>query len=56
MEESLSRELSPDMLEPDREGEHKDFLCLYKELFALKKIDSGMYSPLVLAYIGDADL
>lgn len=54
MEESLSRELPPDMLEPGREGEHKDFLCLYKELFALKKIDSGMYSPLVLAYIGDA--
>lgn len=29
-------------------------LSFYKEAFGLKDVDAGMYSPLVLAYVGDA--
>ena len=50
MEESLSREEMPETADRDQ----ADFLTLYKERFGLKKMDPGMYSPLVLAYIGDA--
>lgn len=50
MEESLSREEMPETADRDQ----ADFLTLYKERFGLKKTDPGMYSPLVLAYIGDA--
>ena len=31
-----------------------NFLTFYKEIFRLKQADAGTYSPLVLAYIGDA--
>ncbi|MFR1833612.1 MAG: Mini-ribonuclease 3 [Lachnospiraceae bacterium] len=31
-----------------------NFLTFYKEIFRLKRADAGTYSPLVLAYIGDA--
>lgn len=31
-----------------------NFLAFYKEIFGLKQADAGTYSPLVLAYIGDA--
>lgn len=34
--------------------ESVNFLAFYKEQFGLKQADAGMYSPLVLAYIGDA--
>lgn len=34
--------------------ESVNFLVFYKEQFGLKQADAGMYSPLVLAYIGDA--
>ena len=34
--------------------ESVNFLAFYKEQFGLKQPDAGMYSPLVLAYIGDA--
>jgi len=29
-------------------------LSFFKETFRLKDVDAGMYSPLVLAYVGDA--
>ena len=29
-------------------------LSFFKEAFQLKDVDAGMYSPLVLAYVGDA--
>ena len=29
-------------------------LSFFKEAFRLKDVDAGMYSPLVLAYVGDA--
>ena len=29
-------------------------LSFFKEAFQLKEVDAGMYSPLVLAYVGDA--
>ncbi len=29
-------------------------LSFFKEAFRLKEVDAGMYSPLVLAYVGDA--
>lgn len=29
-------------------------LSFFKEAFRLRKVDAGMYSPLVLAYVGDA--
>lgn len=32
----------------------EESLKLMKEAFHLKEVDAGMYSPLVLAYIGDA--
>lgn len=32
----------------------EESLSFFKETFRLKDVDAGMYSPLVLAYIGDA--
>lgn len=32
----------------------KDFLANYKQCMGLEPVDAGSYSPLVLAYIGDA--
>ena len=32
----------------------KDFLAYYKKTMRLEPVDAGSYSPLVLAYIGDA--
>lgn len=32
----------------------EESLSFFKEAFRLKPVDAGMYSPLVLAYIGDA--
>ena len=32
----------------------KDFLAYYKDAMRLEPVDAGSYSPLVLAYIGDA--
>jgi len=32
----------------------EESLSFFKEAFRLKEVDAGMYSPLVLAYIGDA--
>lgn len=32
----------------------EESLGFFKEAFRLKEVDAGMYSPLVLAYIGDA--
>ena len=32
----------------------EESLSLFKEAFRLKEVDAGMYSPLVLAYLGDA--
>ena len=29
-------------------------LSFFKEAFQLEEVDAGMYSPLVLAYVGDA--
>ena len=29
-------------------------LSFFKEAFRLEEVDAGMYSPLVLAYVGDA--
>ena len=34
----------------------KDFLAYYKKTMRLEPVDAGSYSPLVLAYIGDADV
>ena len=34
--------------------ENTDFLAYCKNALHLQKVDAGMYSPLVLAYIGDA--
>ena len=34
--------------------ESVNFLTFYKETFGLKRADAATYSPLVLAYIGDA--
>ncbi len=34
--------------------ESVNFLTFYKEIFGLKRADAATYSPLVLAYIGDA--
>lgn len=46
MEESVTEVKAPE--------KGKDFLAYYKECFGLKKANAGMYSPLVLAYMGDA--
>ena len=32
----------------------EESLSFFKETFQLKDVDAGMYSPLVLAYVGDA--
>ena len=32
----------------------RESLSFFKEAFQLKDVDAGMYSPLVLAYVGDA--
>lgn len=48
------------VLEDTREGVKwksitlKDFLAYYKKTMRLEPVDAGSYSPLVLAYIGDA--
>ena len=31
-----------------------EFLAYYRQCMRLKPVDAGIYSPLVLAYVGDA--
>ena len=52
MEESIN---NPEpVLWKTEAGGQTDFLNFYKKLFELKNTEPGAYSPLVLAYLGDA--